>query len=1005
MLGLLLHYTVSLFYLGMFVFLLGKLRRNRSVLPLASLFLVSALWAFGYVLITIHSENLNGIEWYLKYGAFIFGFIAVLTFLSVKILYENTNRLLSILSKALIVYAFAAGIALVVFYKPACDFSDTTAFWGIQNQYPILLQAIKIINNLILIGSMLMLLWQWRNTRDLYVKRQYAILFFTAIVSYLIIAAYIYLSDTIFLLNDIALPDLFILPFMIGLLIAFFKLNLLSFSENRVNKLLNTIPLAFVVINSMGKVSFINKAGKKSLDLDADLIGEEFDFSKAENIIPLKREYELPVIKNLNTDKSFSWGKYPVNMNQSLNYGLVHVFSDITSIVKLEEKLHEANQTLEHKVRKRTTEVFKRDAYLRLNNEVSSLLLRSSELPYQEIVDIIGKQIDVSRVYIFVREYEKNNDVYVKQVAEYVETGISSQINNPVLLSLNLSKYSTRWVNAFNQGKYIRGAVKDFPSHEKDVLLEQNIKSLLVIPLVENDSFFGFIGFDDCYTEKEWSKAELDFLGTIAENISIKNLSLNYYKRLQYEKEKYNLILENIQDGVIYFKNNKFEFVNKNLLIYFGLKDYNEIIVLNDFLQFVHKTNKDKILTLFSPNNKLHDGIMRVDLKNASNTFEPFELNYTKHIVNNEVRITATLRNLSRRFKNQEIINNLNVALNLSPNSVIVLKSDFTIAYANNSFYNYLHIDRNITSIIGQNIYDVLNGIASKEILDELIERALQENIFKKDVKLSGYPDDSEQYLSIIVSSFFSLNNEDKNYLVMIEDITDRKMDENEIIKSRKQIAAFSESLIHAIESERKSISRELHDNVGQNLTALKLDINYLRKKIGDCVQSEPESKQSLIRALNLTNEIIDSTRKVSQILRPRIIDNFGLVEGMRWFASEYVKSINTKIIFSASIDKLHISDKAEINMFRIFQEILTNIVKHAKAKTIKIDISRKGKHYILIIEDDGIGFDFSKESELSTSHGLIGMQERIKYVGGKIEIESIINTGTKIVLTIPYKR
>lgn len=230
-----------------------------------------------------------------------------------------------------------------------------------------------------------------------------------------------------------------------------------------------------------------------------------------------------------------------------------------------------------------------------------------------------------------------------------------------------------------------------------------------------------------------------------------------------------------------------------------------------------------------------------------------------------------------------------------------------------------------------------------------------------------------------------------------VRDISERK-------KAQEAARNYSRRLIDAQESERRRISRELHDQVGQILTAVKMNLHALRQT---CAQ--PDTLSSIDDNLRVIDEAVDQVRDLSVDLRPLLLDDFGLVVALRWYLERQTKNIGIPAKFtSGSLDEYdRFSSELETACFRIVQEGVTNIVRHARASRISIRLERVVSDLILLITDDGAGFDArllrSGTAGIATL-GLRGMEERAQAAGGTITIDSAPALGTEICVRLPIQ-
>ena len=229
-----------------------------------------------------------------------------------------------------------------------------------------------------------------------------------------------------------------------------------------------------------------------------------------------------------------------------------------------------------------------------------------------------------------------------------------------------------------------------------------------------------------------------------------------------------------------------------------------------------------------------------------------------------------------------------------------------------------------------------------------------------------------------------------------VRDISEKK-------KAQEAARNYSRRLIDAQEAERRRISRELHDQVGQILTAVKMNLHALQHK---CAQ--PEILMSINDNLKVIDEAVDQIRDLSIDLRPLLLDDLGLVVALRWYLERQTRNLGIPAKFiSGSLDEDdRFSSELETACFRIVQEGVTNIVRHARATRISVRLERVITELILLITDDGAGFDarmLRGASGIATL-GLRGMEERAQAVGGSITIDSAPALGTEICARFPIK-
>jgi len=227
-------------------------------------------------------------------------------------------------------------------------------------------------------------------------------------------------------------------------------------------------------------------------------------------------------------------------------------------------------------------------------------------------------------------------------------------------------------------------------------------------------------------------------------------------------------------------------------------------------------------------------------------------------------------------------------------------------------------------------------------------------------------------------------------------DVTERKRAEDERQKSLDQFRALAGRLESVREEERKRLAREIHDELGQALTSIKLDVCHLRKQ---APEEHLDRYQAILKTIDQT---IHDVRRISTELRPGILDDLGLVAAVEWAAEEFTNRTGTRCAVSLSPCTPEIDPARATAIFRILQETLTNVARHADATEVDVRLSKSSCGLILEVQDNGIGFD---ERRLcgAGSLGILGMKERALLLGGEFAIRTAPGAGTKVTVRIPF--
>ena len=231
-----------------------------------------------------------------------------------------------------------------------------------------------------------------------------------------------------------------------------------------------------------------------------------------------------------------------------------------------------------------------------------------------------------------------------------------------------------------------------------------------------------------------------------------------------------------------------------------------------------------------------------------------------------------------------------------------------------------------------------------------------------------------------------------------IRNITQRRQAERDLSDSREHLKQLSVSLQRAREDDRAHFARELHDQLGQSLTALRIDFNSLANTL---TTHEPSTAPRFAMIDQLIDSMVDTTRQICEELRPGMLDDLGLEAAISGYAKNFTRRFSIPCDLLLDKETYGLDGHLSTALFRIVQEALTNIARHAQASHAMVALQDRGDDLLLTIADDGSGLPASLESERKT-YGLLGMRERVDMLGGRLAIDSLPGRGTHIEVSIP---
>lgn len=251
------------------------------------------------------------------------------------------------------------------------------------------------------------------------------------------------------------------------------------------------------------------------------------------------------------------------------------------------------------------------------------------------------------------------------------------------------------------------------------------------------------------------------------------------------------------------------------------------------------------------------------------------------------------------------------------------------------------------------------------------------------------------------VSNLYDVNG-DRVVQCNIRDITKRRQAEEKLVESTRKLQALSRRLVEAQETERRHIARELHDEIGQALTVVQINLQ--------AVLQSPDPKTEAPRleeSLKMVEQVLGQVDDISLNLRPPILDDLGLEAALGWFAERQVALVGLQVKFQANLLGRRLDPRIETECFRVAQGALTNVVRHAKARIVNVELHQEARLLHLRVRDDGIGFDVAAvrdQAVRGASLGVLSMEERAALAGGGLELKSAPGQGSQVHAWFPLK-
>jgi PAS domain S-box-containing protein len=355
----------------------------------------------------------------------------------------------------------------------------------------------------------------------------------------------------------------------------------------------------------------------------------------------------------------------------------------------------------------------------------------------------------------------------------------------------------------------------------------------------------------------------------------------------------------------------------------------------------------------------------------------------TMHDVSQQQALEEQLASVERRMR---------AIFELSPTAIWICEDDLLV-YANRSAQRLFGV-ASVQSLLGRHVWSLLDSAVHASLRDE-VERTLAGQT--EGATVSGRltrPDGQQREIEIAIAALPDHGH--RTVQMVVSDVTESRRASLELERSRRGLRELSASVVEAREEERRRIARELHDELGQRLTALKIDLSNLARQ---APLSDDDPRVADMQAM--LDETLASVRRIASDLRPLMLDDLGLTAAIEWLAREASHRMGTPVHVRMPVTEPQVDQRVAIALYRMVQEALTNVARHAQAHTVEIELHAGERRLTLTVADDGIGLS---EQALARegSFGLLGLRERAQSLGGQLLVEARPGGGTRLVARVP---
>jgi len=607
------------------------------------------------------------------------------------------------------------------------------------------------------------------------------------------------------------------------------------------------------------------------------------------------------------------------------------------------------------------------------------------EQSVQEVLARLGRATGSSRVYIFENHADQEGALLTSQRYEWAAPGFTPQIDNPQLQNFPwLAGGFARWVETMSRNEPIHGHIREFPESEREVLAAQGIKSIAVVPIFVGREWWGFIGFDECLAERVWSVAEMDALKAAATTQSAaveRERAEEALRRSLAELQG----LQRIAQAVLEMRETSRLTQIAAEVIVTDL-DYDVAFVF----QYAEEESQFKGLALYPVTGHLGQALLALSESPAPKerqrkhlfSYHPGTNPVLDRVMDGEAVIGDSLADFVHPWVPRDVAgaiqelsgmqSYIGLPMRLGPLTSPLPGGERDREALTSPLPGGERDREALTSPLPCGERDRVRGVEGHTVGTVLAG-----------VRKGPIAADRQQALARVASqTAIAMHN-----AWLFEQLR----------VGRKRLQALSRRLVEVQEAERRYIARELHDEVGQTLTGIKLILEMAARSPAEKVGASLGEAQALVDALMVR------VRELSLDLRPAMLDDLGLLPSLLWHFGRYTAQTNVQVTFKhTGMEGRRFAPEIETAVYRIAQEGLTNVARHAGVSEATVRLWADRDRLGVQIEDRGAGFDPEAALAAGSTSGLAGMRERVTLLGGQLTVESAPGTGTRLTAEVP---
>jgi PAS domain S-box-containing protein len=503
------------------------------------------------------------------------------------------------------------------------------------------------------------------------------------------------------------------------------------------------------------------------------------------------------------------------------------------------------------------------------------------------------------------------------------------------------------------------------------IQLEERIFNIHAYPVIENEQIIGILEVGEDITEQKKAEDEL-------------KKSEKKFRMFFNENNAVKLIINPKTGAILAGNKSAKKFYGDNNLESKYIQDINQLSQQEVEQEMKRAFHREKNYFYFK--HKLANGEIRhVEVHSTPLEIDENQYLYSIiHDITDRIKAEEAVKLSEQKFK--KIVNTI-------PQFVSYVDKDLVYRFVNKTYLDRFNMKEK--DIVGKKLVDII-GKQSFEKAKPRLEKVLNgERIHYKEY--FKYPNKMSAHMEATLIPEFDTNGKVQGYYAILSDVTHHMINQQLLEISRNRLRGFSEHQQNILERERSYIAREIHDELGQNLTAIRMGLSMLKQQIS---RKERNLFSKVQELSHITQTTLAKIKKLSTELRPQLIDDMGLVAAIEWYANNFEKRSGIDCHLEIPDEETEIPKDKAIHIYRIVQEGLTNVYKHADADYVELIIRMSKNELFLELKDNGKGIK-EKDSNKSNSLGIIGMEERVNLMEGEFNIQGS-KVGTIIQIKIP---